>query len=173
MHCCIAVMSTRIYTVLLPLLATLASARTRLQDVIYMKAGGTAFTMDLLKPAMPNGAAVVSMVSGGWISDHSMLTSCASRGNGISSGRHLALMVAALPNSPVTAVAAIAPPTDLANWESRFTWSPTTLNWRCSFPRLGSTRRGREAIRKLKPKTLPDHVREAHVSADLDRSWGR
>jgi acetyl esterase/lipase len=36
--------------------------------------------------------------------------------SGISSGAHLALMIAGSPDSPVNAVAAIAPPTDLANW---------------------------------------------------------
>jgi acetyl esterase/lipase len=35
---------------------------------------------------------------------------------GISTGGHLALMIAGSPDSPVHAVAAIAPPADLANW---------------------------------------------------------
>jgi acetyl esterase/lipase len=154
----------------LVVLATLASAQTKTQDVIYMKAGGTAFTMDVLTPAKPNKAAVVFVVSGGWISDHAMLQSvgpdlermfvdggftvfevvhgaqprfkvaeivdqvrtavrfvrahAADYGidtnrvgvSGISTGGHLALMVAGSPDSPVNAVAAIAPPTDLANW---------------------------------------------------------
>jgi acetyl esterase/lipase len=135
-----------------------------------MKAGGTAFTMDVLTPARPNKAAVVFVVSGGWISDHAMLESygpdlervfvgggftvfevvhgaqprfkvgeiveqvraavrfvrahAAAYGidanrigvSGISTGGHLSLMIAASPDSPVNAVAAIAPPTDLANW---------------------------------------------------------
>jgi len=68
-------MSRRLLIVLLSCLATLASAQTRTQDVIYMKAGGAAFTMDIFKPAKPNKAAVVFVVSGGWISDHSMLES--------------------------------------------------------------------------------------------------
>ena len=156
--------------VILPLLATLASAQTRTHDVIYMKTGGMAFTMDVLKPAKPNKAAVVFMVSGGWVSDHSMLerfgpdlektfvnagftvfevvhgaqprfkvaeivdqvrtavrfvhTHAADYGidtnrvgvTGISSGGHLSLMIAGSPDSPVNAVAAIAPPTDLVNW---------------------------------------------------------
>ncbi|RYG38116.1 alpha/beta hydrolase [bacterium] len=163
-------MSLRVPLVLMPFLATMASAQTRTADVIYMKAGGTAFTMDVLKPAKPNKAAVVFMVSGGWMSDHSMLqsfmpdiekvfvdagftvfevvhgaqprfkvgeiveqvrtavrfvhTHAADYGidtnrvgvSGISSGGHLALMIAGSPDSPVKAVAAIAPPTDLANW---------------------------------------------------------
>jgi acetyl esterase/lipase len=156
--------------VLLSFLAAAAPSQTRIQDVIYMKAGGAAFTMDVLKPAKPNKAAVVFMVSGGWISDHSMLKSfmpdiekvfvdggftvfevvhgaqprfkvaeivdqvrtavrfvhahAADYGvdtnrvgvSGISSGAHLSLMIAGSPDSPVNAVAAIAPPTDLADW---------------------------------------------------------
>jgi len=157
-------------SLLVSLVATLASSQTRTRDVIYMKAGGAAFTMDVLKPAKPNRAAVIFMVSGGWMSDHSMLKSFmpdiekAFAGGGftvfevvhgaqprfkvgeiveqvrtavrfvhanaarfgidahrvgvagISSGGHLALMAAGSPDSPVAAVAAIAPPTDLANW---------------------------------------------------------
>ncbi|HWD41310.1 MAG TPA: alpha/beta hydrolase [Fimbriimonas sp.] len=163
-------LSKRLPVLLLPFLAVIVSAQTRTQDVIYMKAGGTAFTMDVFKPAKPNKAAVVFLVSGGWISDHSMLQSimpgiekvfgdggftvfevvhgaqprfkvaeivdqvrtavrfvhshAADFGidsnrvgvSGISSGGHLALMIAGSPDSPVNAVAAIAPPTDLANW---------------------------------------------------------
>lgn len=52
-----------------------AYAQTRKEDVIYMKSGGAAFTMDVLKPAKPNKAAVIFMVSGGWMSDHSMIKS--------------------------------------------------------------------------------------------------
>jgi acetyl esterase/lipase len=135
-----------------------------------MKSGGAAFTMDVLKPAKPNKAAVVFMVSGGWISDHSMLQKygpeleklfvdagftvfevvhgaqprfkvseiveqvgtavrfvhahAADYGidtdrvgvAGISTGGHLSLMIAGSADSPVNAVAAIAPPTDLADW---------------------------------------------------------
>jgi acetyl esterase/lipase len=47
-----------------------AQAQQRLSDVIYLKAGGVAFTMDVFKPEKPNGAAVMWMVSGGWISNH-------------------------------------------------------------------------------------------------------
>src|SRR5580704_11289623 len=68
-------MSPRFPVVLLPFLVTLASAQTRTQDVIYMKTGGAAFTMDVVKPAKANKAAVVFMVSGGWVSDHSMFKS--------------------------------------------------------------------------------------------------
>ena len=54
----------------LAMLACLASAQTRSQDVIYMKAGGAAFTMDVFKPKDPSGAAVIYLVSGGWFSAH-------------------------------------------------------------------------------------------------------
>ena len=155
---------------LLSFLATVAAAQSNTQDVIYMKAGGAAFTMDVLTPAKPNRAAVVFVVSGGWISDHSMLKGyepdlervfvaggftvfevvhgaqprfkvaeiveqvrtavrfvrahAADYGidtnrvgiSGISSGGHLALMIAGSPDSPVNAVAAISPPAALANW---------------------------------------------------------
>ena len=163
-------MSKLLQLALLPFLATLASAQTRTQDVVYMKTGETALTMDVLKPARPNKAAVVFVVSGGWFSDHSMLkryepdiekvfvdagftvfevvhgaqpkfkvaeiveqvrtavrfvhAHAADYGidtnrmgvTGISTGGHLSLMIAGSPDSPVNAVAAIAPPTDLANW---------------------------------------------------------
>lgn len=61
---------------LLPLLAalsTLAAAEMRVRDVIYMKSGGAAFTMDVVRPAKPNRAGVIFLVSGGWISDHAMI----------------------------------------------------------------------------------------------------
>jgi acetyl esterase/lipase len=163
-------MSLRLIVVLLALFTDLASAQTRTPDVIYMKEGGAAFTMDVLTPAKPSKAAVVFIVSGGWYSDHSMIKSmgaeiekaltdggftvftvvhgaqprykvaeiveqvrtavrfvhahAADYGidtnrvgvTGISSGGHLALMVAGSSDSPVNAVAAIAPLTDLANW---------------------------------------------------------
>lgn len=153
-----------------PLVAIQGSAPTRTQDVIYLKSGGAAFTMDVCRPAKPNKAAVIFMVSGGWVSDHSMIksigasiekvfadggftvfsvvhgaqprfkvaeiveqvqaavrfvhTHAADYGvdsnrigvSGISSGGHLALMAAGSADSHVNAVAAIAPPTDLANW---------------------------------------------------------
>lgn len=162
--------SLRLSIGLLSLIATVASAQRHTHDVIYMKVGGTAFTMDVLQPAKPNRAAVVFVVSGGWISDQSMLESfghdiervfvdggftvfeivhgaqprykvaefveqvrTAVRfvrahavdygidtnrvgASGISTGGHLALMIAGSRDHLVNAVAAIAPPTDLANW---------------------------------------------------------
>jgi acetyl esterase/lipase len=170
MLCYTARISRRLSVILLPCLATLASAQSRVQDVVYMKSGGAAFTLDVVKPTKPNRAAVIFMVSGGWVSDHSMLKTfapsiekvfsdagftivevvhgaqprykvpeivdqvrtavrfvhshAAEYGvdtnrigvTGISSGGHLSLMIAGSPDSPVNAVVAIAPPTDLANW---------------------------------------------------------
>jgi acetyl esterase/lipase len=165
-----SLMTHRMFAVLFFLITTIASAQTRVHDVVYMKSGGAAFTMDVLKPANPNKAAVVFVVSGGWISDHGMLETygpelektfvdagftvfevvhgaqprfkvaeivdqvrtavrfvhshAADYGidtnrvgiTGISTGGHLSLMIAGSPDSPVNAVAAIAPPTDLSDW---------------------------------------------------------
>lgn len=163
-------MSRRLPLLFLSLVASLSWAQTRTPDVIYLKSGGAAFTMDVVKPAKPNKAAVIFMMSGGWVSDHSMLKTmgqaiekffgdagftvievvhgaqprykvpeiveqvraaakfvhahAADYGvdpnrvgvSGISSGAHLSLMIAGSADCPVTAVAAIAPGTDLANW---------------------------------------------------------
>ncbi|WP_420147017.1 alpha/beta hydrolase fold domain-containing protein [Spirosoma sp.] len=46
---------------------------TRIQDVVYGRKFGTALTMDVLKPARPNGIGVVYAMSGGWHSDYSMI----------------------------------------------------------------------------------------------------
>lgn len=42
----------------------------RIQDVIYMKEMGSAFTLDVFKPKKSNHKAIVWMVSGGWVSAH-------------------------------------------------------------------------------------------------------
>lgn len=47
-----------------------AFSQERIRDVIYQKRGGFALTMDVFKPAKPNGIACAFMVSGGWVSDH-------------------------------------------------------------------------------------------------------
>lgn len=52
-------------------LASLGTAQERIRDVVYLKQAGTAFTLDVFKPARPNGITVVHLVSGGWVSDHS------------------------------------------------------------------------------------------------------
>src|SRR5260370_39989106 len=41
---------------------------TRVRDVIYGRRAGLALTMDVFRPAKPNGAAVVMIVSGGFVS---------------------------------------------------------------------------------------------------------
>ena len=43
----------------------------RIRDVIYAKHDGVALTMDIFRPAKPNGAAVIKIISGGWKSNHS------------------------------------------------------------------------------------------------------
>lgn len=42
----------------------------RVRDVIYGRKHGMVLTMDVLKPARPNGIGVLWMVSGGWFSNH-------------------------------------------------------------------------------------------------------
>jgi len=42
---------------------------TRTEDVVYGRKYGMALTMDVFTPAKPNGAAIVLVVSGGWVSD--------------------------------------------------------------------------------------------------------
>lgn len=44
----------------------------RTADVIYGRKHGTALTLDVLRPAKPNGAAVILCVSGGWFSSHEL-----------------------------------------------------------------------------------------------------
>lgn len=43
---------------------------TRTEDVIYGRKFGTALTLDVFRPAKPNGVGIVYMVSGGWFSNH-------------------------------------------------------------------------------------------------------
>lgn len=50
--------------------AVAGESYTREQDIIYGRKYGTALTMDVFKPAEPNGAAVIICISGGWISKH-------------------------------------------------------------------------------------------------------
>ncbi len=225
-----APMSRRLLILLLSSLVSLASAQTRLRDVIYMKSGGAAFTMDVLKPAKPNKAAVVFMVSGGWISDHSMLQSfgpyvekvfgdagftvfevvhgaqprykvaeivnqvqtavrfvhahAADYGidtnrvgvSGISSGGHLSLMIAGSPDSPVNAVAAISPPTDLVNWGKTDFFLTDTPQMAIFIPALGidpkAPRSDTQALlQKLSPITYvnPNYPPTLIVHGDSDK----
>lgn len=62
-------------------LATLLVARfcfaqsyERFADQIYLHEGGAAFTCDFFKAKKPNGAAIIFMVSGGWVSDHKAIS---------------------------------------------------------------------------------------------------
>ncbi len=59
----------------LALLLSLSFAQSRVKDQIYLKQGGAAFTLDVFKPAKPNGMTIVHLVSGGWVSDHSQINS--------------------------------------------------------------------------------------------------
>ena len=52
----------------------LAQSSTRVADVIYLKKEGVALTMDVFKPAKPNGIGVLWMVSGGWVSNHNNIS---------------------------------------------------------------------------------------------------
>ena len=63
-------MARRVALVFALLLTALSVAQERVRDVIYMKSGGAAFTMDVFKPKDPSGAAVIYLVSGGWFSAH-------------------------------------------------------------------------------------------------------
>ena len=47
---------------------------TRTKDVIYGRKFGTALTLDVFEPAQKNGAAVICVVSGGYISDHASIS---------------------------------------------------------------------------------------------------
>ena len=47
-----------------------AQEPSHLKDVVYAHKLGVALTMDVFKPAKPNGIGVIWMVSGGWVSNH-------------------------------------------------------------------------------------------------------
>jgi acetyl esterase/lipase len=63
-----------IYTLLICLASVFSQAQQvltdNLKDVIYSKHDGVALTMDIIKPAYPNGYGIISIVSGGWKSSH-------------------------------------------------------------------------------------------------------
>ncbi|MDX2066369.1 MAG: alpha/beta hydrolase [Fimbriimonadaceae bacterium] len=42
----------------------------RESDIVYLKDKGAAFTLDVFRPERPTGAAIIFVVSGGWVSDH-------------------------------------------------------------------------------------------------------
>ena len=47
---------------------------TRIEDVIYGRKDGVALTMDVFKPAKPNGAGIIEIVSGGYLSSHGSIS---------------------------------------------------------------------------------------------------
>ena len=51
-----------------------AAGERRTSDVIYGRKAGMALTLDVFEPATKNGAAVVFLVSGAWLSSHDDLT---------------------------------------------------------------------------------------------------
>lgn len=54
--------------------ATQATSSKRTPDVVYGRKLGTALTMDVFTPiASTNGGAIVAVMSGGWVSDHSFI----------------------------------------------------------------------------------------------------
>jgi acetyl esterase/lipase len=55
---------------LAPLRAEEPAAYTRTEDVVYGRKFGVALTLDVIQPVKPNGYAIISMVSGGWRSNH-------------------------------------------------------------------------------------------------------
>jgi acetyl esterase/lipase len=56
--------------------ATTQLSYTRQQDVVYGRSYGAALTMDVFRPTgKPNGAAVIAIVSGGWVSAHEAIDS--------------------------------------------------------------------------------------------------
>ncbi len=54
----------------LTLTPLLAQEPEHIRDLIYSKHDGVALTMDVFKPANPNGAGIIKIVSGGWKSNH-------------------------------------------------------------------------------------------------------
>ena len=64
---------------ILALIAPQTPAPERVRDLVYLKQGGAAFTMDAFKPEKPNGIGVVLVVSGGWFSDHKSITEAVAR----------------------------------------------------------------------------------------------
>jgi acetyl esterase/lipase len=42
----------------------------RTEDIVYGRKYGVALTLDVIQPAKPNGYGIISMISGGWVSNH-------------------------------------------------------------------------------------------------------
>jgi acetyl esterase/lipase len=73
-------MARRILTLLALMLVSFASAQERIKDLIYLKQGGSAFTLDVFKPAKATGATVIWIVSGGWVSSHDSINADLAKG---------------------------------------------------------------------------------------------
>ncbi|EEF57145.1 alpha/beta hydrolase [Pedosphaera parvula] len=50
---------------------------TRIEDVVYGRKFGTALTMDVFQPKTPNGAGIIMVMSGGWVSGHEQINPAA------------------------------------------------------------------------------------------------
>ena len=70
-------MNFRLFRLLALAVLSFATLRAQdvehIRDVIYTKHDGVALTMDIFKPAKPNGAAVIKIISGGWKSNHQQI----------------------------------------------------------------------------------------------------
>ena len=51
-----------------------APAVEHIPDLIYTKHDGVALTLDVFKPAQPNGAGIIKIISGGWKSNHKQIS---------------------------------------------------------------------------------------------------
>ncbi len=60
-------------SVLVPRAWAQGTEQSRIEDVVYGRKMGVALTMDVFKPAKPNGIGVIWIVSGGWYSSHAAI----------------------------------------------------------------------------------------------------
>ncbi len=60
-------------TFLLSLCSLRAQEIQRIRDVVYARHDGVALTLDVYKPAKPNGAGIIKIISGGWKSSHAQI----------------------------------------------------------------------------------------------------
>ena len=63
----------------LPVRAQTTANYTRTEDVIYGRKFGVALTLDVFKPEKPNGAGIIYVVSGGWVSGHNAINAAVYR----------------------------------------------------------------------------------------------
>lgn len=62
--------ASALISLLLLSVSSWAQSFERITDQVYMHDGGAAFTCDVFKAKKPNGAAVIFLVSGSWVSSH-------------------------------------------------------------------------------------------------------